>query len=77
MDAHEREYLAAAEAVAGGPPPTAENGPAVGDSIWFRLSDWNYPQSGRVIGTTPLGALVVVTDAGDRHLVWGEEVVRP
>lgn len=77
MDAHENEYIAAAEAVAGDLPPPPAVGPAVGDSIWFRLGDWNYPKSGRVIDTTPLGGLIVVTDGGDRHLVWGDEVVRP
>lgn len=77
MDAHENEYLAAAEAVAGDLPPPPAGGPAVGDSIWFKLGDWNYPKSGRVIDTTPLGGVIVVTDAGDRHLVWGDEVVRP
>jgi hypothetical protein len=76
MDAHEREYIAAAEAVAGDRPPTAEHGPAVGDLIWFKLGDWNYPKSGRVIDTTPLKALIVVTDGGDRHLVWPDEVTR-
>lgn len=73
MDAHSREYLAAADAVAGNPPANHDH--AVGDSIWFKLGDWNYPKSGRVIEHTPLGAYVVETDAGERHLVWSEEVV--
>lgn len=73
MDAHENEYLAAADAVAGNPP--ACHAHAVGDSIWVKLGGWNYPKSARVIDTTPLGAYVVVTDDGDRHLVWGDEVV--
>ena len=75
MDAHEREYLAAADAVAGSPPARHEH--AVGDSIWFRLGDWTYAKSGRVIETTPLGAYVVQTEAGERHLVWAEEITLP
>lgn len=75
MDAHDPEYLAAAEGMADtyGQP---RHDHAVGDLIWFRLADATYPQSGRVAELLPMGAYRVEADNGGRHVVWGDDIVR-
>lgn len=77
MDAHDPEYLAAASGMAEtyGKPP-ADHSASIGDQVWFKLADWNYPKSGRVIDVTPLGAYVLETDASDRYLAWPSDLVR-
>jgi hypothetical protein len=78
MDAHDPEYLAAAAGMADtyGQPPAAEQTAAVGDLVWFKLADWNYPKSARVIDHTPLGALIVEADTAHRYMVWPSDLVR-
>lgn len=77
MDAHDPEYLAAADGMAEtyGQPP-ADHTAAVGDMVWFKLADWNYPKSARVIEITTLGAYVVENDTGHRYMVWPTDLVR-
>ena len=73
MDAHENEYLAAAEAVAGDPP--RQHGHAVGDLVWFKQPDMTYPTSGRIVELVPLGAYRVQLEGREVRIVWPEEVV--
>jgi hypothetical protein len=74
MDAHENEYLGAAEGMAEtyGRKP-AEH--AVGDQVWFRRADMTYPAAARVIEVTPLGAYVVADEAGNRSTIFADDIV--
>lgn len=76
MDAHEPEYLAAANGMAetyGGEP---RHDHAVGDLIWFRLADATYPTSGRVVELLPMGGYRVEAEGGGRHVIWADDLVR-
>lgn len=75
MDAHEPEYVAAADAMAetyGQPQEPATY--KAGQAILFRLADWNYPKSGTIHRVTNTGMLAVVGEDCHRYLITTDDV---
>ncbi len=73
MDAHEPEYLAAAEGMAE-TYGKVNHDHAVGDAIWFRLADAAYPRAGRVAELLPIGAYRVEDETGSQLVVWPDDI---
>ncbi len=75
MDAHEKEYEAAANASNDNEGRKIERADfKPGDVVEIRLSDWNYSKTAKVSRVTNTGAIAVILPGGERHIVWPSDV---